>query len=180
MYVAVLSLLLGSSPDCGGRACGAHELNAAGTAAAAASAAAVEVTPTHLAEDEYIHLPNDIVPSPPAANSCVGKCHHKYVYTWSCQCNDGCHRYTDCCSDYVAVCSNVPPPPPPPPPPPTGPVGGPEQHHLSLTPDPSAMTVMFATAPAWKCEGQGAPRCDCTYGPAGSSAPTTAATIEYT
>ena len=31
-------------------------------------------------------------------------------------------------------------------------MGGPEQHHLSLTPDPSAVTVVFATASGWKCD----------------------------
>ena len=94
-------------------------------------------------------------PPPPIRNhTCAGKC-GEYRKHWECQCNSKCVEYKDCCADYHSVCPPGPSPSPgphphptpSPPPSPSGPTGGPEQFHLSLTAEPTAVTVMFATAP---------------------------------
>ena len=40
-------------------------------------------------------------------NSCIGKC-GAYDDTASCQCDDGCHEFDDCCDDYKQVCGGGP------------------------------------------------------------------------
>lgn len=114
-FLLIEPVLLSPHPDCGGRACGSahHKFNAADGDAADGAI----VTPTAIAGNRVLAGGKNRSPPPPSSGSCIGKCHHSYVYTWNCQCNDGCKIYNDCCSDYTAVCSDVPPPPPPPPPP---------------------------------------------------------------
>ena len=93
------------------------------------------------------------------SSSCVGRC---WVYnrTAPCHCNGGCAKYGDCCADFSAVCHQPPPGPGPGPsphptplPPSYPPRGGVEQLHLSLTHDPSALVVSFATSLSWSRPG---------------------------
>ena len=37
------------------------------------------------------------------AGSCANLC-GQFIETWSCQCDDDCEYYGDCCSDYLSVC----------------------------------------------------------------------------
>lgn len=60
----------------------------------------------------------------------------------SCACNWACYKYSDCCSDFNAVCNSSHHHPSPAPPP-NGPTGGPEQLHLSMTNDyPRKVKIM--------------------------------------
>lgn len=39
-----------------------------------------------------------------ASGSCAGKCGQAYQPQLSCQCNDVCSKYNNCCADWVALC----------------------------------------------------------------------------
>ncbi|CAB4064159.1 ENDOU [Lepeophtheirus salmonis] len=47
---------------------------------------------------------------PQNEGSCSGKCHHAFSFQTPCQCNYGCEKYNNCCSDYGKLCSALPPP----------------------------------------------------------------------
>ena len=74
-----------------------------------------------------------------AASSCNTTCASLgcsfYDRSCPCACNHACESHHDCCRDYSEVCI-----------PSGGPAGGPEQHHLSLTHDPTEIVVSFATS----------------------------------
>ena len=121
-------------------------------------------------------------------HSCRGEC-GEYKKHWECQCNSECVQYKDCCDDWRTVCPPGPSPPPsphphpspsPPPGPPVGPTGGPEQFHLSLTDEPTAMTVMFATASSFYAAGKDLAVPSCTMGTAPGKRPHSFAGISRT
>ncbi|XP_022091767.1 poly(U)-specific endoribonuclease-like isoform X3 [Acanthaster planci] len=43
-----------------------------------------------------------------AASSCLGRCGDGYSSSHTCQCNDACSNYGDCCSDYDVYCVAAP------------------------------------------------------------------------
>ncbi|MEM9463684.1 MAG: trypsin-like serine protease [Myxococcota bacterium] len=51
-------------------------------------------------------------PPPPPGGSCEGRC-GDYDASLSCQCDDACTQYNDCCDDKAELCDAPPPPPPP-------------------------------------------------------------------
>lgn len=42
--------------------------------------------------------------SPDSLDSCQGRCGYGTDSSFTCQCNQYCERYNDCCSDYEAIC----------------------------------------------------------------------------
>ena len=77
-----------------------------------------------------------------ASSTCPTSCAkvgcHFFDKKCPCACNDRCEHFKDCCKDYTSTCAA--------PAHGGGPVGGPEQHHLSLTQEQGEMVVTFATA----------------------------------
>ncbi|HIA02450.1 MAG TPA: hypothetical protein EYN66_11145 [Myxococcales bacterium] len=60
-------------------------------------------------DENFDNCPEDCAVGPPN-NSCAGQC-GEWNDQWSCNCDDQCMEFTDCCDDYKKLCVDTPPPP---------------------------------------------------------------------